>query len=71
MSRETNPFGGTLITILFQGRPDRVFLAWVYPKGSSKTLTLRKLDSANFSEEDIRRIRIRYKKLIEDKTHAM
>ena len=71
MSREDNTFGGTLITILFQDRPDKVFVAWVYPEGSNKKLTLRKFDASDFSDEDIRRIRVRYKKLIGDKVHAM
>ena len=62
---------GTLITILFQDRPDKVFVAWVYPEGSDKKLTLRKLEAGNSSEEDIRRINVRYKKLIVDKVHAM
>jgi hypothetical protein len=46
-------------------------VAWVYPEGSNKQLTLRKLEAADFSEEDIRRINVRYKKFIEDKVHAM
>jgi len=71
MSRDANPFGGTLITILFQDRPDKVFVTWVYPEGSNRSLTLRKLDAGDFSDEDIRRIRVRYKKLIEDKVHVM
>jgi hypothetical protein len=71
MSRSNNTFGGTLITLLFQDSPDKVFVAWVYPEGINKTLTLRKFDAGNFSDEDLRRIRIRYKKLIEDKVHAM
>jgi hypothetical protein len=71
MSRENNTFGGTLITILFQDRPDKVFVAWIYPEGSNKQLTLRRFDVGDFSDEDIKRIQVRYKKLIEDKTHAM
>ncbi len=71
MSRDANMFGGTFITILFQDRPDQVFVAWVYPEGSNKKLTLRKLDAGNFSQEEIRRMNVRYKKLIEDKVHAM
>lgn len=71
MSREGNTFGGTLITILFQDRPDKVFVAWVYAEGNNKQLTLRRFDVGDFSDEDIRRIRVRYKKLIEDKVHAM
>jgi len=71
MSRDDNTFGGTFIAILFQDRPDKVFMTWVYPEGENKRLTLRRLGAADFSEEDIRRINIRYKKLIEDKVHAM
>ncbi len=71
MSRDDNTFGGTFITILFQDRPDKVFVTWVYPEGENKRLTLRGLEAGDYSEEDIRRINIRYKKLIEDKVHAM
>ena len=71
MSRENNTFGGTLITIMFQDCPDKVFVAWVYPEGTNKKLTLRRFDAGDFSNEDIKRIRVRYKKLIEDKVHAM
>jgi hypothetical protein len=71
MSRDLNTFGGTLITILFQDRPDKVFVAWVYPEGSDKKLALRKLEAGNFSEEDIRRITVRYKKLIVEPPHCV
>jgi len=71
MSRDANTFGGTFITILFQDHPDKVFVTWVYPEGINKKLTLRKLDAGDFNEEDIRRINVRYKKLIADKVHAM
>ena len=71
MSRDSDTFGGTLITILFQERPDEVFVAWFYPDGSDRKLTLRKLEQGNFSAEDIRRINVRYKMLIADKMHAM
>lgn len=71
MSRGGNTFGGTLLTILFQDRPDKVFVAWVYPEGNNRRLTLRRFDVGDFSDEDMRRIRVRYKKLIEDKAHGM
>lgn len=71
LSRNGNAFGGTLITILFQDLPDKVFVAWVYPEGVSKRLTLRGLHLGNFTAEDVRRINIRYKAIIEDKKHAM
>jgi len=61
MSRENNTFGGTFVTILFQDRPDKVFVAWVYPEGGNKQLTLRKFDVGDFTGEDMRRIRVRYK----------
>jgi len=71
MSRDGNPFGGTLVTILFQDRADKVFVAWVYPAGAKRSLRLRELSPGEFSEEDIRRIKVRYRTLIEDKKHAM
>jgi hypothetical protein len=71
LSRDANTFGGSLITILFEDRPDKVFVAWVYPEGASKRLTLRGLHLANFTAEDVKRINVRYKAIIEDKKHAM
>ncbi len=71
LSRANGMFGGTWTTILFQDRPDKVFSAWVYAEGDKKKLVLRAFDDAKFSDEDIRRTRIRYKKLIEDKEHAI
>jgi hypothetical protein len=71
LSRDNNTFGGTFITIMFQDRPDKVFVAWVYPEGSRRRLTLKGLDLGRFTEEDIRRMRIRYRRFLEDKVHAM
>ena len=70
-SRSKNPFGGTLIKIMFQRRPDRVFTAWIYPEGAEEKLTLRAFEPDKFSEEDIKQIRIRYRQFLEDKEHAM
>lgn len=69
--RDGNVFGGTLITIMFRGRQDKVFVAWVYPEGNEGKLTLKGFDLAKFNDEDIRRMQIRYRKLIEDKIHSM
>ncbi len=71
LSRDENTFGGAFITIMFQERPDKVFVAWVYAEGSEGTLSLRRLDVGKFNDEDIRRMRIRYRKILEDKIHAM
>lgn len=70
-SRDKNTFGGTLIRIMFQGRPDKVFVAWVYTEGAAQTLTLRAFDADKFSEEDVKRIRVRYRTFLDDKEHAM
>ena len=71
MSRDNGTFGGTLITILFQDRPDKVFVTWVYPEGNDNKLALRAFDASKYSEEDIKRIKISYKKLLDDRSHAM
>ena len=71
MSRDDSPFGGALITILFQDRADKIFVAWVYPEGDNKKLALRRFEIGHFSDEDVKRTRVRYKKLMEDKVHAM
>jgi hypothetical protein len=48
-----------------------VFVAWVYPEGNERKLTLKELDLGKFTEDDIKRIQVRYRKLIEDTEHAM
>ena len=69
-SRDQNSFGGTLVTIMFQDKPDKIFVAWVYPVGEARNLTLRALDLGNYSDEDIKRTRVRYRAMLEDKDHA-
>ncbi len=71
LSRDNNELGGTFITIMFQDRPDKVFVAWVYREGDRRRLTLKGFSPGKFNEEDIRRIRIRYRRFLEDKVHAM
>jgi len=70
-SRNIHPFGGTSVQFMFEERPDKVFDAWVYPLGKTHKPELRALDQAEFSNEDIGRIKIRYKQYLEDKVHAM
>jgi hypothetical protein len=71
LSRDKNPFGGAFITIIFQDRPDKIFVAWVYPEGAARDLKIRVLDPSKYSDEDVMRTRIRYKMFLEDKIHAM
>jgi len=70
-SRTDNVMGGTSIQFMFQDRPDKIFDAWVYPEGASNKFRLRAINVAVSDEEDLRRIRIRYKQCLEDKVHAM
>ena len=70
-SQDPNPFGGTLITLMFQSKPDKIFVAWVYPEGAARELRLRAFDLGKYNDEDIRRTRIRYRTLLEDKDHTM
>lgn len=70
-SRDQNPFGGTLVRIMFQEKPDKIFIAWVYPEGEARRLTLRAFEPDKVMDEDIARIRSRYKELLEDRGHAM
>jgi hypothetical protein len=57
------PFWQHTDTYLFVQHPDN-------PEGEARDALTLKLP-ADFSDEDIKRIRISYKKLMEDKTHAM
>ena len=70
-SRDANPFGGEIIAIMFQNKPDKVFQTWVYPAGAQRVLELRAFEAAKFTDDDIRRFRVRYRVFLEDKDHAM
>jgi hypothetical protein len=70
-SRDGNIFGGTFITLMFQDKPDKIFIAWVYPEGGAQKLRLKAFDLGNYSDEDIRRTKIRYRAFLQDKEHAM
>ena len=71
LARDANPFGGNLITLIFEDRPDKIFVAWVYPEGEDRTLTLRRFEPGPYSEDDVARTRTRYRTILEDKEHAM
>lgn len=68
LSRNPDMFGNVHITILFLDKPDKVFLATVY----KTNLRLDRFEEdKGFDEEDLKRIKIRYRKFLEDKKHAM
>ncbi len=70
-SRDGNPFGGTMITIMFEDKPDKVFVAWVYKAGAKGTLTLKGFDIREYSPEEIAALNKRYAEILRDKVHAM
>ncbi len=69
LSRDPDVFGNSHITLIFSDKPDKVFIATVYTGGD---LRLDRFQQENrFNEEDLRRLRIRYRRFIEDKKHSM
>lgn len=63
--------GGRFVTLMFQEKPDKVFVAWLYSPSKNSIFELRSFELGKFSDEDIRRINVRYRKFHEDKVHAM
>jgi hypothetical protein len=68
LSRNPDMFGNVHIMLVFSDKPDKVFLATVY----KINLRLDRFEEdKSFNEEDLKRIKIRYRKFLEDKKHAM
>jgi hypothetical protein len=66
--------GGSLLTLMFQDRPDALFKAWVWmePMGLKKQqLELRQFERAEVGPESIAALRKKYRRLLNDKAHAM
>lgn len=69
LSQDPDMFGNTHILLLAVDKPDKVFKAIVYTGGDLRLDYFR--INADFNEEDMRRIRIRYRELLEDKKHSL
>jgi TonB family protein len=70
-SRRPAVMGGTEIALIFQQKPDRVFVAWIYFTGEN-TPELRSFQpSEKITDEGMTRIRIMLRSLLDDKEHAM
>ncbi len=68
LSRNPDMFGNVHIMLVFSDKPDKVFLTTVY----KTNLRLDRFEEdKSFNEEDLKRIKIRYRKFLEDKKHAM
>ena len=64
LSRDPDFLGNTHILLVFVDKPDRVFLADVYTGGELRLD--RFVVDERFNDEDMRRLRIRYRKFLED-----
>lgn len=64
--------GGSLMTLMFQDRPDTLFkaLVWKDSKNPSR-LELRQFEKAEVGPESVTALQRKYKRLLADKTHAM
>lgn len=63
--------GGKEMNIIFQDKQDKVFNVWVY-KLVGGTYELRGFwQNKNFTDKDMEKIQIQYKKYLEDKVHAL
>ena len=69
LSQDPDVFGNTNILLVAVDKPDKVFHAMVYT-GNGYRLELFDVDD-RFNSEDMRRIRIRYRKFLEDKVHSL
>jgi len=63
--------GGKFIRIIFQDKPDKVFIAWVYKlAGGEYDFRGFSQDSA-YTEEKMEEVQVLYKTILEDKLHAI
>ena len=69
LSIENALMGGKEISSLSQKKPDKIFIAWVYKAGG--VYELRAFDAKELSDEEIKNIRIMYKRFLEDKNLAL
>lgn len=64
-------FGGKIVNIVFQDKPDKLFNVWVY-KVTDGSYELRGFwQNENFTEEEMQKIRKQYKVYLQDKEHAL
>ena len=66
-----NIAGGKEINIIFQDKPDKIFWVWIYQIANSKYDLRGFAENNKFSSEEIDRIVLEYKTLIEDREHSI
>lgn len=71
-SRDPVISGGVQLTVIFPDRPDAVWQAWVYDRKTAQDrYELRGFRRAEVPEEELGRIRKRYRRFLEDREHSM
>lgn len=63
--------GGKFIRIIFQDRPDKVFVVWVYKLASGEYDFRGFGQDSTYTEEKMKEIKILYKTILEDKLHSI
>lgn len=73
MSRDGVLAGGSSIKILFQGKPDALFDAWVYDRGAGagNRYELRGFKRLQVPKKELADMAARYRRFLEDAEHAM
>jgi hypothetical protein len=73
LAREPLLVGGAQLSIMFQGKADAIFFAWVYDRGGRgpDRYELRGFKKADVPAERVEQAAERYRRFLEDAEHAM
>lgn len=72
LSREPLLVGGFQLSIMFQGKADAIFFAWVYDRGGGPDrFELRGFKKADLPDERVEQAAQRYRRFLKDAEHAM
>lgn len=63
--------GGKFIRIIFQDKPDKVFIVWVYKLAGGEYDFRGFSQDSGYTEEKMKEIRILYKTIFEDEEHSI
>lgn len=63
--------GGKEINIIFQDKQDKLFNTWIYKLGTGDYELRGFWQNKNFTDKEMKKIQIQYKKYLEDKAHAL
>ena len=61
--------GGKDISLISQKKPDKIFKVWAYKAGG--TYELRSFDAEEHTDEEIKNIRISFRRFLEDENLAL